>query len=108
NRSGANRAAVDQPITQVWSGHDRVEPARLWNWNVEDFVLHLAGDAGVAFNNRPQSLLLNERERSGVQIRLIPEAVSIACALELVLKDGEHSLTYQSAVEMIFGEATDP
>jgi hypothetical protein len=40
----------------------------LLNWNVEDFVLHLAGDAGVAFNHRPQSLLLNERERSGVQV----------------------------------------
>lgn len=71
-RVGADDSSIpgqtDDWVTQTWAGHDRIELARLWGRNVEDFILHLAGDAGVVFNHRPQSLLLNERERSGVQV----------------------------------------
>jgi len=41
-------------------GHHEVETARLLG-HVEDFVLHLGSDGGVAFDYHPQSLLLNER-----------------------------------------------
>ena len=41
-------------------GHHQVDTARLLG-HVEDFVLHLGSDGGVAFDYHPQSLLLNER-----------------------------------------------
>jgi hypothetical protein len=69
--TGTQRPKIREPFLGLRKSGLRTTTSslrRLLDWNVEDFVLHLAGDGGVAFNHRPQSRLLNERERSGVQV----------------------------------------
>lgn len=76
--------------------------------DVKHFVLHFAADRRTAFNDSAEGLRLHRGQRGSIQIRLIPEAVAVAGAFELLLQNRGESFADQSAVDMIFRQTANP